>query len=306
MTESAPALIIMAAGIGSRYGGLKQIDPIGPNGEIVMDYAIYDALRAGFGKVVFVIREEIEEAFREKIGKTIEQRISTTYVLQDIRAVPAGVTLPAGRQKPWGTGQAVLACQAVIHEPFAVINADDFYGQSAFTHLADFLRQPAAAELPEYAMIGYILRNTLSEHGSVARGVCQIGTGQQLSSIRELTKIQAFGEEVRYSENGVDWLPIDGDRLVSMNMWGFPVSFMAELAARFPVFFQENAQNLQKAEFFLPNVVNALLTEGKARVRVLPTTEKWFGVTYPEDRQLVQQAIQRLIRQGSYPEQLWP
>jgi hypothetical protein len=302
-----PALIIMAGGIGSRYGGLKQVEPIGPNGEIVIDYAIYDALRAGFGKVIFVIRREIEEIFRERIGRKIEQHADTSYVFQDIENIPPGFSVPEGRKKPWGTGHAVLSCKGVVDRPFAVINSDDFYGPGAFTALADFLTK--ASDPPagpyEYAMVGYVLRNTLSDHGSVARGVCEVTEDGFLAGVKEHTRIQPLDGAIQTSENGSDWTPISGDRLVSLNTWGFTPSFIGELETRFPVFLEANASNLEKAEYFLPGVVNDLLQEGRARVKVLPVAEKWFGVTYPEDRPAVQEAIRERVRHGIYPEKLW-
>jgi hypothetical protein len=306
-----PALIIMAAGIGSRYGGLKQVDPVGPNGEIVIDYSIYDALRAGFGKIIFLIRKEIEEIFHEKVGQAIDQRIETAYVLQDLDNVPAGFSVPPGRVKPWGTAHAVLCCKDAVDRPFAVVNADDFYGLGAYQVLANHLRQtgdPAggpASRPSDYSMVGYVLRNALSDHGSVARGVCTITPDGYLDSVHERTRIEKFGEAVKYSENGVDWVDIPADSTVSMNTWGFTPSIFAELQARFPAFLERNAVNLLKAEFFLPDVVNELLVEGRVRVKVLPTGEKWFGVTYPQDRPIVQQAIRERIQQGVYPEKLW-
>ena len=296
----------MAAGIGSRYGGLKQVDPIGPGGEIIIDYAVFDALRAGFGKVIFIIRKELEEVFRDKIGKTVEQKVDTAYVFQEVSSVPAGFIVPADRIKPWGTGHAVLSCKPVIDRPFAVINADDFYGPQAFQALAAYLRQagdPPAGPY-DYSMVGYILRNTLSEHGSVARGICQVTPDGYLTGVQERTKIQEFDGQVKYSDNGVDWTPIAADSIVSMNLWGFTPSFVNELEARFPKFLK-TTDNLMKAEYFLPDVVNQLLKENLAQVKVLPTTEKWFGVTNPDDRPFAQNAIRELIRCGVYPENLW-
>jgi NDP-sugar pyrophosphorylase family protein len=302
-----PALIIMAAGIGSRYGGLKQVDPIGPNGEIVIDYAIYDALRAGFGKVVFLIRKDIEEVFRERIGRKIEQHAETIYAFQELSNVPAGFTLPEERKKPWGTGHAVLSCKGLVDEPFAVINADDFYGPGAFQALADRLCQShdQPGQPYDYCMVGYTLSNTLSEHGTVARGVCTVTADGLLVGVQERTKIQRLDGQVKYTEDSLNWIPIPADSIVSMNMFGFTPSFFDELQARFPRFLEKNAHNLLKAEFFLPDVVNQLLQEGKAQVKVLPTDEKWFGVTYPEDRPFVQAAIRELIQRGVYPENLW-
>lgn len=302
-----PTLIIMAAGIGSRYGGLKQVDPIGPGGEIVVDYAIYDALRAGFGKIVFLIRKEIEGVFREKIGSVIEHRAEIVYVNQELHNVPAWFTVPAERKKPWGTAHAVLCCKDVVHENFAAINADDFYGLEAFQALAGYLRKAhdPEGEPYDYSMVGYVLENTLSEHGSVARGVCDVTPEGYLAGVHERTKIQKNGGQVEYTENGQDWIAIPADSTVSMNMWGFTPGFFGELEQRFPNFLRRNEGNILKAEFFLPDVVNELLEEDKARVKVLPVNERWFGVTYQEDRPLVQDAIRKLIQQGRYPERLW-
>jgi dTDP-glucose pyrophosphorylase len=302
-----PALIIMAAGIGSRYGGLKQVDPVGPYGEIVIDYSIYDALRAGFDKIVFLIRKEIEDVFHEKVGRVVEQRVETEYVLQDLCNLPPGFSVPPGRVKPWGTGHAVLCCKDSVDRPFGVINADDFYGPQAFTVLADYLRQARDPQSGpyDYSMVGYVLRNALSDHGSVARGVCTVTPDGYLESIHERTRIEKFGDKVKYTENGVNWADIPADSTVSMNTWGFTPSIFAELEEHFPTFLQKSANNLLKAEYFLPDVVNELLAAGQARVKVLPTREKWFGVTYPQDRPIVQAAIRERIQQGIYPEKLW-
>jgi dTDP-glucose pyrophosphorylase len=301
-----PALIIMAAGIGSRYGGLKQVDPIGPHGEIVIDYAIYDALRAGFGSIVFLIRREIEDVFREKIGRTIERRADVTYVYQDLDNVPAGDAVPPERKKPWGTAHAVLCCKNAVRVPFAAINADDFYGRDAFQSLAAYLSQACDRDgRYDYSMVGYVLGNTLSENGSVARGICEVTPDGYLARVTERTRIERRDGQIQYSDNGVDWVSLPEGSIVSMNMWGFTPGFFNELEARFPVFLAKNAGNILKAEFFLPSVVNQLLEEGKASVRVLPTDEKWFGVTYPADRPTVQAAIRDLIQQGLYPEKLW-
>jgi len=303
---SNPTLVVMAAGIGNRYGGLKQIDPVGPNDEIIIDYSIYDALNAGFGKVIFVITKEIEEAFRERVGRTIEKRCETTYVFQKIEGVPEGFEVPPGRQKPWGTGHATLSCRNVVHSPFAVINADDFYGRSSYQTLCDYLRSAQdRGSMYDYCMVGYVLKNTLTEHGHVARGVCTVDQDGFLVKIRERTRIERFGESVRYTEDGETWVEIPGESVVSMNMWGFTPSLFLELEARFRHFLQGNRDNIQKAEYFLPDVIGDLIRENKARVRVLSTNERWFGVTYKQDRPRVKRAIRDLIRQGAYPENLW-
>ena len=296
----------MAAGMGSRYGGLKQIDPIGPHGEIIIDYSIFDAMRAGFEQVVFVIRRDLEEAFREKIGSKVEKRVKTSYVFQDLHNVPAGFSVPEERKKPWGTGHAVLSCQDVVTSPFAVINADDFYGLGAFQSLEGYLQQ-AYDQDGQYdaCMVGYILRNTLSAFGSVARGVCQIDPNGFLTGIQERTRIEKDGQDARYTENGVEWHCLSGDSLVSMNMFGFTPGFFKELEQRFPIFLEKNADQILKAEFFLPDVVNALLQEGKLRVKVLPTPDRWYGVTYPADRPFVQDAVRQMVSEGLYPENLW-
>lgn len=303
---SDPTLVVMAAGMGSRYGGLKQIDPIGPSGEIILDYSAYDAIKAGFGRIVFVIRRDLEEAFREKIGRALERKTDVAYVFQEITNLPEGFTVPEGRVKPWGTGHAAMVCKGAVNTPFAVINADDYYGSSAFQAIGDYLRQAKDANgVYDYCMVGYALSNTLSEHGSVARGVCELTEDGFLTDIRERTRIERSPDGIRYTENGIDWSPLPPDSIVSLNMWGFTVSFLAELEAAFPVFLAANAGNLLKAEFFLPEVVGNLAKAGKARVRVLPTGEKWFGITYQEDRPLVRRAIQDLIRAGVYPANLW-
>ncbi len=299
-------LLIMAAGIGSRYGGLKQIDPVGPNGEIVVDYSVYDALRAGFDKVVFVIRREIESAFRERIGRAVEGRVETAYVFQELDRLPPGYALPAGRTKPWGTGHAILCARDEVTTPFAAINADDFYGRTAFAALAGHLRNARdTGGLYDYAMVGYILENTLSEHGHVARGVCASGPDRCLIDIRERERIRRFPDGVKYGRAGGDWIELPAGSLVSMNFWGFTPGLFDELESRFPAFLRASAANILKAEFLIPEVVGSLVREGKARVRVLPTAEKWFGVTYPDDRPRVQKAIREIIARGVYPENLW-
>lgn len=296
----------MAAGMGSRYGGLKQIDPVGPNDEIILDYSAYDALKAGFGKIVFVIRRDLETAFRESIGKTLEQRVDVAYVFQEITNLPDGFAVPDGRTKPWGTGHAVLSCKDVVNTPFAVINADDYYGSTAFQSLGQYLRQAQDRDgVYDFCLVGYALSNTLSENGSVARGVCEVTTDGFLADVHERTSIKQFPDGIKYSENGTDWVGLRPETTVSLNTWGFTVSVMEELATRFPLFLQKSADNILKAEYFLPNVVGELVKEKKARVMVLPTTEKWFGVTYQQDRPIILAAIRELIGQGVYPESLW-
>jgi UTP-glucose-1-phosphate uridylyltransferase len=296
----------MAAGIGSRYGGLKQIDPVGPQEELVIDYSIFDALRAGFDKIVFVIRKDIKETFREKIGKTIEAQVDTAYVFQDLTLVPKGFAVPAERKKPWGTGQAILLCKDEVKTPFVALNADDFYGPTTYQILAQYLSQvPDQKGVHNYCMIGYTLRNTLSEHGHVARGICEATPDGYLADVRERTHIEQFPDGIKYTENGKDWVVLSPDTLVSMNFWGFTRSIFSELEIRFPQFLEQNAANILNAEFFIPEVVGSLVREKKARVKILLTKEKWLGVTYPKDRTRVQAAIRRLVLRGVYPENLW-
>ena len=299
-------LVVMAAGIGSRYGGLKQIDPVGPSGEVVLDYSVYDALRAGFDRVVFIIRKDIEAAFRETIGRRIERAAETAYVFQSLDQVPPGFELPADRKKPWGTGQAILACRDAVTTPFLAVNADDYYGRTAFAAMADFLRHgPVPGPVPEFGMVGYRLENTLSEHGTVARGVCEGTADGYLVGIRELLKIKRFPDGIKHTENDADWTALDPASWTSMNCWGFTPALFGELDRRFPVFLEKNAGKILKAEFLIPEVVGELIRESRARVRILPTKERWFGVTYPEDRPLFKAAILELVEAGVYPRDLW-
>lgn len=299
-----PELVVMAAGMGSRYGGLKQIDPIGPSGEIVLDYAVYDAKKAGFEKVVFIIREEIEDAFRERVGKTIEKHIETEYVFQELSNLPAGYSLPETRTKPWGTAHAILCAADAITGPFAAINADDFYGATTFEVIANHLKNATDREMYDYAMVGFELRNTLTENGYVSRGICQTDAAGNLTDVVERTKIQQFDSTVKYTEDDKNWVELDPAAVTSMNVWGFTQSFLTELRARFPKFLDQNI-NTPKGEFFIPAVVNELIKERKATVKVLSSTEKWLGVTYPEDKAAVVKAIQQKVANGDYPENLW-
>lgn len=283
--------------MGSRYGGLKQIDAVGPSGETILDFSVYDASRAGFGQIVFVIRRDIEDAFRQSIGARFEQRIPVKYVFQEIDDLPPGFTVPAGRTKPWGTTQAVLAAAEVIHEPFAVINADDFYGQESFQSLSRHL----LTESSGYAMIGFILRNTLSEFGSVARGISAVDENGYLASVVEVTGIERDSGEIKAGGG----IRLSGDEIVSMNMWGFTPRVFDQLRAYFESFLEANSLD-QRAECYLPNAVNSLIHSGESRVRVLPTSEAWFGVTYREDRPRVVESIGRLVSSGVYPKRLWP
>ena len=303
--NSKITLVIMAAGMGSRYGGLKQLDPIGPHGELLIEYAVYDALRAGFDKVVFVIKESIAEEFRARIGRMVESHLETVYVHQRLDDLPAGFSVPPGREKPWGTGHATLSCRHVIKEPFAVLNADDFYGPASYQILADYLRQARDGDKYDYCMVGYRLRKTLSEHGYVSRGVCRVDGAGCLIDVRERTHIERFVDVIKYAEDSERWVPLPEDALVSLNMWGFTPSLFTELAARFEAFLQAPQDQISQTEFFLPDVVGALIQEGKARVRVLTTDERWFGVTYHEDKAWVTASIRERIAQGVYPVPLW-
>ncbi len=300
-----PQLVVMAAGIGSRYGGLKQIDPVGPSGEIVLDYAIYDAIRAGFKKVVFIIRKEIEDVFREKVGHTIDKQIETAYVFQELDKLPPGFSVPEGRTKPWGTGHAILCAREAVTGPCAVINADDFYGPDSFRVLGEYLRNAQDADgLYDFSMVGFVLNNTLTEHGHVARGICTSNADGYLENVVERTKIQRFGQKVRFTEDDKTWTDINKASTVSMNFWGLTPVIFDELANRFPAFLEANTKNL-KAELFIPTIINDLIQEGKARVKILPTTDSWFGVTYQEDKPRLKEEIQNKIATGEYPENLW-
>jgi NDP-sugar pyrophosphorylase family protein len=293
-----PTLVVLAAGIGRRYGGLKQMDPISPAGEFLIDYSVYDAVRAGFGRAVFVIRRQIEEAFQATIGARISAHIPTGYVFQELDQLPRGCSAPAGRDKPWGTGHAVLACAEEVHEPFAVINADDFYGRRSYEDVAAFLRS-TASEPARYAMVGFVLRNTLSDHGSVARGICAVDAGGTLKSVVEQTKIEKDGDAIRCGKRR-----FKGDELVSMNIWGFKPSVFGFLREEFERFLGTAGAD-PGAEFFVPDVVNTLIRTGKISVSVLATSARWFGVTYPQDKAEVVSRIHDLIAAGEYPPALW-
>jgi UTP-glucose-1-phosphate uridylyltransferase len=300
-TAASPTLLIMAAGMGSRYGGLKQIEPVGPSGEAIIDYSIYDALRAGFGKLVFILRKQIEQPFRETVGARFERRIPVEYVFQELDKIPAPFTVPAGRTKPWGTTHAVLMAADAIHEPFAAINADDFYGAESYRLLAQHLRPG----IDDYAMIGFTLRNTLSEFGSVARGICRVNQDDYLEGVVELTSIERNGAEIRNTDSEGRVTPLTGDEPVSMNMWGFTPRIFPQLRDRFEAFLRSSAGDL-KRECYIPSTVNELVAAGQARVKVLRTRDSWFGVTYREDHPRVVRNISSLIRTGAYPERLWP
>ena len=297
MTE--PTLLVLAAGMGSRYGGLKQIDPIGANGETIIDYSIYDAMRAGFGKVVFVIRRDIEEQFKQFVGSRFERKIAVEYAFQELDKLPAGFAVPPQRTKPWGTGHAILMAADAIRGPFAAINADDFYGAASFRVLAEHLKSGSA----DFAMVGFVLRNTLSEFGSVARGVCKITPGGFLESVTETTKIERDGTGVHATGPDGQVLRLTGDETVSMNMWGFVPSLFSELRGRFVEFLQKHGAE-EKSEFYIPSAVNEMVQAKHAQVKVLRTPDSWFGVTYREDRPFVVKGIQELIARGDYPERM--
>ena len=297
-----PVLFVLAAGMGSRYGGLKQIDGLGPNGETIMDYSVYDAMRAGFGKVVFVIRKDFEEAFRKVGLAKYAGKIPCEVCFQSIDKVPAGCSYNLERQKPWGTNHAVLMGKDLIREPFAVINADDFYGKESFEVLARYLESVEGTE-GRYCMIGYRVQNTLSENGSVSRGVCTTDKDGYLTGVVERTKIETKGDKVVFTENDTDTV-LDPMTPVSMNMWGFTPEYFTYAEEAFKTFLAEHGQEM-KSEFYIPTLVNALIEQGRATCRVLDTPSRWFGVTYAEDRPDVVRKIQDLIGQGVYPERLF-
>lgn len=284
--------------MGSRYGGLKQIDPVGPNGETIIDYSIYDAQRAGFGKVVFVIRKDIEQQFKDIVGVKFEKRLPVEYAYQELSTLPAGFTVPPTRNKPWGTGHAILTAESIIHEPFAMINADDFYGADAFRVLGAHLKQTPPAS-NDYSMVGFTLRKTLSEHGTVARGVCRVDEASMLKQIVEMLKIEKTGNGARQGDH-----LLSGDEPVSMNFWGFTPTLFGHLRVELEKFLTQHGHE-EKSEMLIPTVVNALVNDARARCKVLRTTSTWFGVTYKEDRPLVIEGIRKLIAAGEYPEKLW-
>lgn len=301
-----PVLVIMAAGMGSRYGGLKQLDPVGNHGQLIIDYSIYDAKRAGFETVVFVIKPEIEADFKEAIGDRVSKVMDVKYAYQLKEDLPEGYAVPAGRTKPWGTAHAALAARKVVNGPFAIINADDYYGPEAYQEIYDYLSTHQDGDVYEYVMVGYLLKNTVTENGTVARGVCEETADHYLTQVTERTKIEK-GEPPRYTEDdGKTWTDLAADTIVSMNMWGFTRSFLDEALARFPAFLDKAlAENPEKGEYFLPTVVSQLIDEGKARVKVLRSEDKWYGVTYREDKPTVVAAIAEKTAAGLYPDRLW-
>ena len=302
-----PILVIMAAGMGSRYGGLKQIDPVDEQGDKILDFSIYDAIRAGFKKAIFIIKKENEELFKECIGNAVAKHMEVKYVFQDIKDVPAGFVIPEGRQKPWGTAHAIYSCREVIDAPFAVINADDYYGVEAFKVLYDYLVSHSDDEMYRYAMVGYRLGNTLTDNGSVARGVCETNDEGFLVNINERTNIIKKDGGAAFSEDdGATYTDISPDTPVSMNMWGFYPSIISELKQSLDTFFAEKvALNPLKSECYIPLEVGRLLKEGKATVKVLSSKDKWFGVTYKEDKPYVTASVKALKDAGVYPVNLW-
>ncbi|HEY3371349.1 MAG TPA: sugar phosphate nucleotidyltransferase [Prolixibacteraceae bacterium] len=297
-----PTLLILAAGMGSRYGGLKQIEPVGPNGETILEYSVYDAIRAGFGKVVFVIRESFAADFKARFESKLAGKIEIEYVYQEIDKLPQGFVLPEGREKPWGTGHAVLMAKEVIHEPFAAINADDFYGAEAYKVIAGFLSQSVQEE--KYSMVGYQLDKTLSDFGSVSRGVCQTDAHNFLTQITETHKIRQEGDSIVCESENKETEEISGNATVSMNCWGFHPSVFENIETQFVEFLQENLQ-IPKSEFYIPFVVFEMIKTGKAKVEVLKADSPWFGVTYQEDKPFVIEQIQQLTNRGVYPDKLW-
>ena len=303
-----PVLVVMAAGMGSRYGGLKQIDPVGAHGQLIIDYSIYDARRAGFETVVFIIKHEIEDAFKEAIGDRLSKVIDVRYAYQELNDLPEGYAIPEGRVKPWGTAHAALAARNVVEGPFAIINADDYYGPEAFKTIYDYLSQnPDIPGCYEYAMVGYLLGNTVTEHGHVARGVCVEDENNFLVTVTERTRIEKDGENARFTEDdGATWTALPGNTIVSMNMWGLTKSFMDEAWAGFPAFLDKAlAENPLKGEYFLPSVISSLIQAGKARSKVLRSADKWYGVTYQADKPVVVAAIAEKTVEGVYPDNLW-
>lgn len=303
----ATTLVIMAAGMGSRFGGgIKQLEPVGPNGEIIMDYSIYDAIQAGFNKVVFVTRKDLLDTFKEVIGNRIEKIIPVQYALQEINDIPEGFQVPAGRSKPWGTGQAILSCKGIVEEPFAVINADDYYGKEAFKHIHDYLTEEHDSDKKyNFCMAGFILGNTLSDNGGVTRGICVVDENGHLSGVRETKGIVKTQSGAACEDENGKQSECDVNSHVSMNMWGFTPDFLDELQTGFKDFLAGLDKEDVKSEYLLPVIVDALIREKKANVAVLETKDKWFGVTYKEDKPVVVESIRELIHQGVYPERLF-
>lgn len=301
-----PVLVVMAAGMGSRYGGMKQLDPVGPSGQLIIDYSIYDARRAGFETVIFIIKHEIEAQFRAGIGDRLSKVMNVQYAFQELTALPEGFTVPEGRVKPWGTCHAVLSAKHLIHGPFAVINSDDYYGPEAFQVIYDYLSTHQDDSMYHYCMVSYLLKNTVSENGSVARGVCNVNANGTLANVTERTRIETSADGIHYTEDGGEsWVPLADETPVSMNLWGFGTSFLDEAEARFAAYLQANLPaNPLKCEYFLPLVVSQLIDEGKADITVLQSRDKWHGVTYKEDKPGVVAALAEMTAAGMYPSEM--
>lgn len=300
-------LVIMAAGMGSRYGGLKQIDPVGPNNSIIIDYSIYDAVKCGFNKVVFIIKKENEQLFKDVVGDKVSKHVKVEYVFQDLNNIPEGFSVPEGRVKPWGTAHAILSCKGVVNEPFIVINADDFYGRSAFKVISDWIESTDfSGDKMHCAMAGFFLKNTLTENGTVSRGICDVDENGKLKSIVERLKIMRRDGVICYTEDEETWTPLDEDSKASMNCWCFPPEFIEKLEPYFVDFLKnEVPENPLKSEVYLPFAVGYMLSQNMCTVDVLEATDKWVGVTYPEDKPDVVKAIGKLVEDGVYPEKLW-
>ena len=299
-----PTLLVLAAGMGSRYGGLKQLDQVGPSGETIIDYSIFDAVRAGFGKVVFIIRRDIEEAFKTAVGSRYEGKIAVDYAFQQIDALPEGFSVPEGREKPWGTGHAVYMAKELINEPFAVINGDDFYGREGFQLLANYLTGAKDGTKADFSMCGFIMRNALSDNGSVSRGVCEVDSAGNLTEVLEHTKIERSGKAAKSFMKDGSIIDFTGDEIVSMNMWGFTPSLFDYIDNMFIKFLEEHGQEM-KSEFFIPLVADTLIKQGKATVKVMTSEDEWFGITYREDKPAVVASIKKLVEQGVYPDKLF-
>lgn len=302
------SLVIMAAGIGSRFGGgIKQLEPVGPNGEIIMDYSIHDALEAGFNRIVFIIRKDLEKDFKEVIGRRIEKIAPVSYAFQELSDLPEGFSVPAGRTKPWGTGQAILSAGEVVKEPFLVINADDYYGKEAFRKIHDYMvnTMEDRGEPYDICMAGFILENTLSENGGVTRGVCRVGEDGILERVTETYNIEKKGETLTASDREGNPVQVSGKQHVSMNMWGLTPSFIGALRDGFPKFLAGLSEEDLKSEYLLPTIIDDMIRQGRARVTVLETRDKWFGVTYREDKEAVSRSVRKLCQDGVYPERLF-